>query len=220
MAKFPVRPNLVGGQPVHGARTFDRVSSVDHSHVVAVCESYGTVVDAAVAARTAQPVWGRLRTAQRSEVQSYRDLAAKEVATVLTGGHAFDMPGVLAEGAYFAPTIWTGLEQNARAVAEEASRPVCHVAPFDTDDEAVALANDSVYGLAATLWASNVDGAHRVAQNLDVGLARVNRWWLSDLRSPCGGNGRSDIGREGGRSSLEFCTRPTNVCIEFDHAEA
>jgi aminomuconate-semialdehyde/2-hydroxymuconate-6-semialdehyde dehydrogenase len=156
----------------------------------------------------------------REKVQSYCDLAVKEGASVLTGGHSLDMPGELADGAWFAPTVWSGLDQSARVVAEEVFGPVCHVAPFDTDDEAVALANDSVYGLAATLWTTDVDRAHRVAQDLDVGLAWVNSWWLRDLRSPFGGNGRSGIGREGGRSSLAFYTRPTNVCIEFEHAAA
>lgn len=84
-------------------------------------------------------------------MQAYGDLAVKEGANIRRGGHALDMPGDLANGANFAPTIWTGLEQSARVVNEEVFGPVCHVMPFDTDDEAVALANDSVYGLAATL---------------------------------------------------------------------
>jgi aminomuconate-semialdehyde/2-hydroxymuconate-6-semialdehyde dehydrogenase len=153
----------------------------------------------------------------REKVQSYCDLAVKEGATVLTGGHAFDMPGDLDGGAYFAPTVWTGLDQSARVLREEVFGPVCHVTPFDTDDEALGLANDSAYGLAATLWTSDVDRAHRIAQRLDVGLAWVNSWWLRDLRSPFGGNGRSGIGREGGRSSVDFYSRPTNVCVEFEH---
>jgi aminomuconate-semialdehyde/2-hydroxymuconate-6-semialdehyde dehydrogenase len=155
----------------------------------------------------------------REKVQSYCDLAVKEGASVLTGGVPCEMPEDLAAGAWFAPTVWTGLDQQARVLTEEVFGPVCHVMPFDTDEEAVALANDSAYGLAATLWTTDVDRAHRVAQDLDVGLAWVNSWWLRDLRSPFGGNGRSGIGREGGHSSLEFYTRPTNVCVEFKHAE-
>lgn len=153
----------------------------------------------------------------REKVQSYCDLAVKEGATVRTGGQAFDLPGDLDGGAYFVPTIWTGLDQSARVLSEEAFDPVCHVTPFDTDDEALSLANDSAYGLAATLWTSDVDRAHRAAQRLDVGLAWVNSWWLRDLRSPFGGNGRSGIGREGGRASVEFYSHPTNVCVDFEH---
>jgi aminomuconate-semialdehyde/2-hydroxymuconate-6-semialdehyde dehydrogenase len=171
----------------------------------------------------------------REKVQSYCDLAVKEGATVHCGGgpildgsaldgsaldgSALDGSALdgdaLQAGAYFAPTVWTGLPQRARVTTEEVFGPVCHVAPFDTEEEAVALANDTEYGLAATVWTSDIDRAHRVAPRLDVGLAWVNSWWLRDLRSPFGGNGRSGMGREGGHAAVEFYSQPTNVCIEI-----
>jgi aminomuconate-semialdehyde/2-hydroxymuconate-6-semialdehyde dehydrogenase len=98
---------------------------------------------------------------------------------------------------------------------EEVFGPVCHVAPFDTEDEAVALANDTAFGLAASVWTGNVDRGHSVAPRLDVGLAWVNSCWLRDLRSPFGGNGRSGVGREGGYAAVDFYSQPTNVCIEI-----
>jgi aminomuconate-semialdehyde/2-hydroxymuconate-6-semialdehyde dehydrogenase len=151
----------------------------------------------------------------REKVQSYCDIAVKEGATVHSGGGPLSFGDALDGGAYFAPTIWTGLDQHAQVTTEEVFGPVCHVAPFDTEDEAVALANDTAYGLAATVWTGDVDRAHRVAPRLDVGLAWVNSWWLRDLRSPFGGNGRSGVGREGGHEAVDFYSRPTNVCIEI-----
>ena len=113
------------------------------------------------------------------------------------------------------PTIWTGLPETARCIKEEVFGPVCHVAPFDTEEEAIRLANDTRYGLAAAVWTQNLTRGHRVAQAMKVGLAWVNCWFLRDLRTPFGGSGLSGIGREGGRHSLHFYTEPTNVCIKL-----
>ncbi|WP_037078301.1 2-hydroxymuconic semialdehyde dehydrogenase [Pseudonocardia spinosispora] len=151
----------------------------------------------------------------RAKVRSYCELAIKEGATVHAGAEPILFGNELDQGAFFPPTIWTGLGRDAVTVTDEVFGPVCHVAPFDTEEEAVALANGSEYGLAATVWTGDVDRAHRVAPALDVGLAWVNSWWLRDLRSPFGGNGRSGLGREGGRAAADFYSHPTNVCIEI-----
>ena len=87
--------------------------------------------------------------------------------------------------------------------------------PFDTEEEAVRLANDTPYGLAAAVWTQNLQRGHRVAQQMRVGMAWVNTWYLRDLRSPFGGVGLSGIGREGGQHSLHFYTQPTNVCVQL-----
>jgi aminomuconate-semialdehyde/2-hydroxymuconate-6-semialdehyde dehydrogenase len=113
------------------------------------------------------------------------------------------------------PTIFTGLAENARIVREEVFGPVCHITPFDTEEEAVALANNSNYGLAATVWTSNLQRAHRVAQQMEVGIAWVNTWYLRDLRTPFGGVKLSGVGREGGVHSLNFYSEPTNICIKL-----
>jgi len=96
---------------------------------------------------------------------------------------------------------------------EEVFGPLCAVAPFDTEEQAIALANDTRYGLAAATWTTDLTRAHRVAAAMEVGISWVNTWFLRDLRSPFGGRGFSGIGREGGDYSLHFYTDPTNVCI-------
>ena len=113
------------------------------------------------------------------------------------------------------PTVVAGLPPDARTNTEEIFGPICHIAPFDTEEEAYALANDSDYGLAATVWTRDVGRAHRAGPALDVGIVWVNTWFLRDLRTPFGGMKLSGVGREGGRHSLDFYSEPTNVCVEL-----
>jgi aminomuconate-semialdehyde/2-hydroxymuconate-6-semialdehyde dehydrogenase len=89
------------------------------------------------------------------------------------------------------------------------------VQPFDTEAEAIALANDTQYGLAAAVWTTNASRAHRVAEKIDVGITWVNCWFLRDLRTSFGGAKQSGIGREGGVHSLEFYTELRNVCLKL-----
>jgi len=151
----------------------------------------------------------------RDKVLSYFDLARKEGATVVTGGRIPEFGDKRRDGAFVEPTIWTGLPDTARCVKEEVFGPVCHVTPFDTEEGVIAMANDSRYGLAATVWTQGLKRAHRVASQLEVGVAWVNTWNLRDLRTPFGGSKMSGIGREGGMHSLNFYSQPTNVCIEL-----
>jgi aminomuconate-semialdehyde/2-hydroxymuconate-6-semialdehyde dehydrogenase len=152
---------------------------------------------------------------RRERVQSYLDLAVAEGATVLVGGGVPEMDGDLAGGAWIEPTLWAGLDNSCRVVREEVFGPVAALIPFDTEEEAIALANDTDYGLAAAVWTTNLERGHRVAQQMRVGMAWVNTWYLRDLRSPFGGVGLSGIGREGGQHSLHFYTEPTNVCVQL-----
>ncbi|MDQ0505831.1 2-hydroxymuconic semialdehyde dehydrogenase [Xanthobacter agilis] len=151
----------------------------------------------------------------RDKVLSYYRLALEEGATLVTGGRVPDMPGELANGAWIAPTIWTGLKDDARVVNEEIFGPCCHIRPFDTEEEAVRLANSTPYGLAAAVWTQNLSRAHRVAARMEVGICWVNSWFLRDLRTAFGGAKQSGIGREGGLHSLEFYTELSNVCIQL-----
>ena len=159
---------------------------------------------------------GPLISAQhREKVLSYYRLAQQEGATVVSGGGVPQFGNALDQGFYVQPTIYTGLPESARCVKEEIFGPVCHVAPFDTEEEAVAKANDTKYGLAASIWTTNLKRGHRVAQQMNVGITWVNCWFLRDLRTPFGGVGLSGIGREGGVHSLNFYSELNNICIRI-----
>jgi aminomuconate-semialdehyde/2-hydroxymuconate-6-semialdehyde dehydrogenase len=151
----------------------------------------------------------------QSKVLAYYQKAVSEGATVVTGGGVPDMPADLAGGSWVQPTIWTGLSDDAACVNEEIFGPCCHVRPFDTEEEAVRLANSTPYGLPAAVWTENLSRAHRVAAKMDVGICWVNSWFLRDLRTAFGGSKASGIGREGGVHSLEFYTEITNVCVKL-----
>jgi len=159
---------------------------------------------------------GPLISAQhRDKVMGYYRLAREEGATVVTGGSVPEFDDARDQGFYIQPTIYTGLAESARCVKEEIFGPVCHVAPFDSDDEAVAMANDTKYGLAASVWTANLKRGHIIAQQLNVGITWVNCWFLRDLRTPFGGVGLSGIGREGGIHSLNFYSELNNICIRL-----
>jgi aminomuconate-semialdehyde/2-hydroxymuconate-6-semialdehyde dehydrogenase len=159
---------------------------------------------------------GPLISAQhREKVLSYYRLAREEGAVVVTGGDIPQFGDALDKGFYVQPTIYTGLPEAARCVKEEIFGPVCHVAPFDTEEQAIDMANDTEYGLAASIWTTNLKRGHRVAQQMNVGITWVNCWFLRDLRTPFGGAGLSGIGREGGIHSLNFYSELNNVCIRL-----
>lgn len=151
----------------------------------------------------------------REKVIAYIALAEQEGAEVLVGGGIPQLSSELGNGCWIEPTIWTGLTNSDRVVREEVFGPVTALIPFDTEDEAIALANDTDYGLAAAVWTNDLRRGHRVAQAMNVGMAWVNTWFLRDLRSPFGGMGLSGVGREGGESSLHFYSAPTNVCVQL-----
>ncbi|MCU7810054.1 MAG: 2-hydroxymuconic semialdehyde dehydrogenase [Candidatus Thiodiazotropha sp. (ex Notomyrtea botanica)] len=151
----------------------------------------------------------------RDKVLSYYQKAVDEGATVVTGGGAPEMSTDLEQGAWVEPTIWTDLSDDAACVREEIFGPCCHIRPFDSEEEAIELANSTEYGLATAIWTENVSRAHRVAGRIDAGIVWVNSWFLRDLRTPFGGAKQSGIGREGGVHSLEFYTELKNICIKL-----
>jgi aminomuconate-semialdehyde/2-hydroxymuconate-6-semialdehyde dehydrogenase len=159
---------------------------------------------------------GPLISAQhREKVLRYYKLASEEGGTIVTGGGAPTFGDARDNGYYVQPTIITGLAEKAVCVQEEIFGPVCHVTPFDSEDEVVTMANDTKYGLAAAIWTSNLKRAHRVAPQMNVGITWVNCWFLRDLRTSFGGVGLSGIGREGGIHSLNFYSELNNVCIKY-----
>jgi aminomuconate-semialdehyde/2-hydroxymuconate-6-semialdehyde dehydrogenase len=148
--------------------------------------------------------------AHLQKVMGYIDLATKEGGTIVAGGHRVDRAGYFVE-----PTIITGLGTDCRVLQEEIFGPVVTITPFDSDDEAIAFANSTRYGLSATVWTRDLSRAHRVAANLDAGTIWINCWLLRDLRVPFGGMKESGVGREGGFESLNFFTEAKNVCVKI-----
>jgi len=168
------------------------------------------------APRTPGASFGPLISAEHQrKVLGYYQIARDEGATVVTGGGIPEMAGEWRGGSWIEPTVWTGLPDNSRIMQEEIFGPCCHVAPFDTEDEVIERANNTRYGLAASVWTSNLQTAHRMGAALEVGVCWVNSWFLRDLRTAFGGAKQSGIGREGGVHSLEFYTELRNVCVKL-----
>jgi aminomuconate-semialdehyde/2-hydroxymuconate-6-semialdehyde dehydrogenase len=147
-------------------------------------------------------------------VLSYIRLGEQEGAKLLTGGHQLT-DGPLAEGNYVAPTVFADVENSSRISQEEVFGPVQVIAPFDDVDQAIALANDSRYGLAGMIWTTSLDTAHKVAREVRTGTMWVNGFFVRDLRAPFGGLKDSGIGREGGPHSEEFFTEAKAVVLQF-----
>jgi aminomuconate-semialdehyde/2-hydroxymuconate-6-semialdehyde dehydrogenase len=134
---------------------------------------------------------------------------------VLCGGDKPNLPTRLNDGFYLNPTVIGGLPVDSRTATEEIFGPVVTVHSFDTEKEAIAMANNVEYGLAASVWTSNLGRAHRVSHALDTGMVWVNTWLQRDLRVPFGGMKNSGVGREGGRWSLDFYSEARNICIAY-----
>jgi aminomuconate-semialdehyde/2-hydroxymuconate-6-semialdehyde dehydrogenase len=149
------------------------------------------------------------------KVLSYVALAKEEGGTVLTGGERVILDGEYKEGYYLRPTVIEGLDYTCRTNQEEIFGPVVTITPFDTEEEALKMANSTEYGLAATLWTSDLQRAHRMADQLQSGIVWINAWLVRDLRTPFGGVKASGVGREGGWEALRFFTEPKNVFIKY-----
>ncbi len=149
------------------------------------------------------------------KILSYIDLAQQEGGTILTGGKRVQPTGECKDGWFIEPTVIEGLDQQCRTNQEEIFGPVVTIQPFDTEEEAVALANSNEYGLAATVWTTDLNKAHRCAEHIKSGIIWINCWLQRDLRTPFGGMKNSGVGREGGWEALRFFTEPKNVCIKY-----
>ncbi len=154
--------------------------------------------------------------AHRDKVASYVALGRQEGGTVLCGGKVPDLPAPFSGGAFYEPTVISGLSASCRTSTEEIFGPVVTVHPFDSEEEAVAMANGVRYGLAASVWTEDLRRAHRVSAALRTGMVWVNTWLKRDLRVPFGGVKDSGVGREGGSYSLSFYSEDKNVCIQLD----
>lgn len=126
---------------------------------------------------------------------------------------ALSLPERCANGCFYAPTVISGLDPACRVEQEEIFGPVVALQRFRDDTEAIALANSTPYGLAATLFTRDVGRAHRVAAAIDAGIVWINCWMVRDLRTPFGGMKHSGVGREGGMEAIKFFTEAKNVCV-------
>jgi 5-carboxymethyl-2-hydroxymuconic-semialdehyde dehydrogenase len=135
-----------------------------------------------------------------AKVMSYVEIGKAEGRLVAGGGR----PEGLAEGNYVAPTVFADVPPDARIFREEIFGPVVAITPFDGDAEALKLANDTPYGLAAYIWTNDLTRAHTFAQSVEAGMVWLNSHNVRDLRSPFGGVKASGLGHEGGYRSLDF----------------
>ncbi len=149
------------------------------------------------------------------KVLAYINLAKQEGGTILTGGKQIKLKGRCADGWFIAPTIIEGLAYNCRTNQEEIFGPVVTIMPFEKEDEVIAYANSTKYGLATSLWTNNINRGHQFAEKLKTGIVWINCWMVRDLRTPFGGMKNSGVGREGGVEALRFFTEPKNVCIKY-----
>lgn len=149
-----------------------------------------------------------------NKILSYIELAKEEGGTVLTGGKRVQLAAPYDKGYYLEPTVIEGLAYNCRTNQEEIFGPVVTITPFETEEEVLMMANSTEYGLAATVWTSNLKRAHRIADQLESGIVWVNAWLVRDLRTPFGGMKASGVGREGGWEALRFFTEAKNIYIQ------
>ncbi len=143
------------------------------------------------------------------------ETAKAEGGKILCGGNAVKLTGRCEGGYFIEPTIIEGLTQNCKTNQEEIFGPVVTIQPFDTEEEAIELANATNYGLAASIWTQDISRANRVAAKVEAGIIWINCWLVRDLRTPFGGIKNSGVGREGGWEALRFFTEAKNVCIQF-----
>ena len=149
------------------------------------------------------------------KIMSYIALAQEEGGQVVCGGAPSRAAGERCKNGWFIqPTVIVGLPMSCRTNQEEIFGPVVTIAPFKNEDEAVAMANATPYGLSATLWTQSLPRAHRVAERIEAGTVWINCWMFRDLRVPFGGVKASGVGREGGDEALRFFTEAKNVCVK------
>jgi 5-carboxymethyl-2-hydroxymuconic-semialdehyde dehydrogenase len=148
-------------------------------------------------------------------VMSYVQAGLAEGARLVAGGRR---PAHLPAGNYLAPTVFADVTPEMRIFREEIFGPVVCVTPFDTEAEAIALANDTRYGLAAYIWTQDLRRGHRVAHAVEAGMLWLNSHNVRDLRTPFGGVKASGLGREGGHHSLDFYTESRIVHVALADA--
>ncbi|HHZ99506.1 MAG TPA: aldehyde dehydrogenase [Candidatus Marinimicrobia bacterium] len=150
-----------------------------------------------------------------AKIMKHIEMAKDDGGTVLTGGERNIVNGRCKEGWFIKPTVIEGLGTNCKINQEEVFGPVVTLLPFDSEEEALEIANSTDYGLTASIWTSDLSRAHRLAGQIEAGIVWINCWMLRDLRTPFGGVKNSGLGREGGWEALRFFTELKNVCVKI-----
>lgn len=152
------------------------------------------------------------------KILSYIELAKEEGGNILCGGKEADEFTSSNErcrnGWFIYPTVIENLPYNCRTNMEEIFGPVVTIMPFESEEEALLMANSTEYGLASVIWTENLSRAQRVSSKIKSGIVWVNCWMERDLRTPFGGVKNSGVGREGGLEALRFFTEPKNITIK------
>lgn len=149
------------------------------------------------------------------KILSYLQLISEEGGSFLCGGGAAFLGGQFDKGFFVSPTVVEGLDMQCRSNQEEIFGPVASIMPFETEEEAITLANATKYGLSASIWTNDSSRIQRISRAVEAGIVWVNTWMLRDLRTPFGGVKESGVGREGGWEALKFFTEAKNVCIKY-----
>ncbi len=149
------------------------------------------------------------------KVMNCIETAKQEGGIILCGGNTIQPEGRCSGGYFIEPTIIEGLGPDCKTNMEEIFGPVVTLQSFETEEEALLLANTSTYGLAATIWTQDINKANYMAANIQSGIIWINCWLVRDLRTPFGGMKNSGVGREGGWEALRFFTEAKNICIQL-----
>ena len=152
---------------------------------------------------------------QLARIKSYVEIGQGEGATVLTGGASPALEGALQNGYFYAPTILDGVTNNMRVAQEEIFGPVASVISFENEADLVKMANDTLYGLAAAIWTSDITRAHRFAKQVKAGVVWINTYGILNAASPFGGYKQSGYGRELGKNALDLYTQTKSVWVDL-----
>ena len=151
---------------------------------------------------------------QRDRVRDYIEIGLGEGANLVVGGNAPD-DAALAQGAYLMPAVFDGVNNDMRIAREEIFGPVVSIIPFDTEEEAIRLANATPYGLSGSVWSSDIGKALRTAKGIQAGVLSINSNSSVHTEAPFGGYKMSGIGRELGMSAIELYTETKNIFIDI-----